>query len=55
VAQGDVITEVQGERVTNVNEFRTAVDRIRPGQTIRMYVITPGRGGNQGYRFIRVP
>ncbi len=57
VSEGDVITEVQGEKINNVSDFRAAIDRIHSGQTIRMYVITPGRAGNsiQGYRFIRVP
>ena len=56
--EGDVITEVQGEKVNNVSDFRAAVDRVRSGQTMRLYVVTSGRsGGNalQGYRFIRVP
>ena len=55
--EGDVITEVQGEKVNNVSDFRAAVDRVRSGQTMRLYVVTPGRTGNalQGYRFIRVP
>jgi serine protease Do len=59
LSEGDVITEVQGEKVTNVSEFRAAIDHARSGQTIRLYVITPGRGPTstalQGYRFIRVP
>jgi serine protease Do len=57
VREGDVITEVQGQKVTNVSDFRAAVDRAKSGQTIRLYVITPGQRGNsvQGYRFIRVP
>jgi serine protease Do len=57
VNEGDVITEVQGEKITTVSDFRAAIDRIRAGQTIRLYVVTPGRGGEsiQGYRFIKVP
>jgi serine protease Do len=55
--EGDVITEVQGEKINNVSDFRAAVDRVRSGQTMRLYVVAPGRTGNalQGYRFIRVP
>jgi serine protease Do len=55
--EGDVITEVQGEKVSNVADFRTAIDRARSGQTLRLYVVTPARSGAPfgGYRFIRVP
>ena len=59
LSEGDVITEVQGEKVNNVSDFRTAIDRLHSGQTIRMYVMTSSRGQNssplQGYRFIKVP
>jgi serine protease Do len=55
--EGDVITEVQGQKVTSVSDFRAAIDRARSGQTLRLYVISSGRGGNSisGYRFIKVP
>ena len=55
VSQGDVITEIQGQKISNVAEFRAAIDRVHSGETIRLYVITPGRAGVQGYRFIKVP
>lgn len=57
VNEGDVISEVQGEQITSVEQFRAALDRIRSGQTIRMYVTTAPRGGNpvSGYRFVKVP
>jgi serine protease Do len=57
VSEGDVISEVGGERVTNVDQFREAVDRMRSGQRIRMYVSTPTRGGSpiSTYRIITVP
>lgn len=57
LSEGDVITEVQGEKINNVNDFRAAIDRARSGQTIRLYVVVSGRSGNipAGYRFIRVP
>jgi serine protease Do len=58
--EGDVISEVQGRKVTNVNEFKTAIEQAKSGSTIRIYVTTPaGRTGSRnpisGYRFIRVP
>ncbi|HET7711350.1 MAG TPA: Do family serine endopeptidase [Thermoanaerobaculia bacterium] len=54
--EGDVITEVHGQRVANLEQFATAVDRLRSGQTIRIYVVAPGRrSGNSGYRFLQVP
>jgi serine protease Do len=57
ISEGDVISEVQGEKIANLAQFRAAVDRIKSGQTVRMYVTTPGRGGNavSGYRFVKVP
>jgi len=57
ISEGDVISEVQGEKVANIDQFRTAVDRAKAGQTIRLYVTTPGRSGRSfsGYRFLRVP
>ncbi len=57
VTEGDVITEVQGERIATVDQFRAAIDRLKSGQTARIYVVTPGRNGAaiSGYRFIKVP
>ena len=57
ISEGDVISEVQGEKITTLAQFRAAIDRIKPGSTTRMYVTTPGRGGNavSGYRFVKVP
>jgi len=55
--EGDVITEVQGQAVTNVDQFRAAIDRLKSGQTARIYVITPSARGTalEGYRFLKVP
>ena len=55
--EGDVISEVQGEKITSVGQFRTAIDRLKSGQTARIYVTSPGRSGAaiSGYRFIHVP
>jgi serine protease Do len=57
LSEGDVISEVQGEKVTTLAQFRTAIDRLKGGQTARIYVTSPGRGGvaTSGYRFIHVP
>jgi serine protease Do len=55
LSEGDVITEVQGHKINNVSDFRSAIDAAHSGQTIRLYVITPGRAAVQGYRFIHVP
>jgi serine protease Do len=57
ISEGDVVSEVQGEKIATLAQFSAAVDRIKGGQTIRMYVTTPGRGGNavSGYRFVKVP
>ena len=57
ISEGDVISEVQGTKVGSIDQFRNAVNAAKSGQTIRMYVTTPGRQGRSfsGYRFIRVP
>ena len=57
LSEGDVITEVQGQATTDVEQFRAAIDKLRSGTTARIYVITPGRGRQTiaGYRFLRVP
>ena len=57
LSEGDVITEVQGQATTDVEQFRAAIDKLRSGTTARIYVITPGRGRQAiaGYRFLRVP
>ncbi len=59
LTEGDVITEVQGEKINSVNDFRAAIDRLHSGETIRMYVVSTGRGNSsspiQGFRFIKVP
>ncbi len=59
VSEGDVISEVQGQKVNNVDEFREAIDRLHSGQTARIYVVSPGRGRQSqaisGYRFIKIP
>jgi serine protease Do len=55
--EGDVISEVQGIKVATLAQFRAAIDRLKGGQTARIYVTSSGRGGNaiSGYRFIHVP
>ena len=55
LSEGDVISEVQGMKINNVGDFRTAIDKTHSGQTIHIYVMTPGRSSVQGYRFLRVP
>ncbi|HYC58124.1 MAG TPA: Do family serine endopeptidase [Thermoanaerobaculia bacterium] len=57
INEGDVISEVQGQRITSVSDFRAAVDRIRSGQRVRFYVTTPTRGGApfSTYRILTAP
>ena len=57
ISEGDVISEVQGEKVSSVDQFRAAIDRLKSGSYARMYVTTPGRGGRSfsGYRIVQVP
>jgi serine protease Do len=53
IERGDVIQEVQGQRVTSVEQFSRIIDAARSGQKIRMYVTTPARqpGGDPFTRF----
>jgi len=58
ISEGDIISEVQGQRVSNTEEFRNAIDRIRSGQRFRMYVTTlASRGGApiSTYRILVAP
>lgn len=57
INEGDVISEVQGQRINNISDFRAAVDRIKSGQRIRFYVTTATRGGQaiSTYRVITAP
>jgi serine protease Do len=57
INEGDVISEVQGQRVANVDEFRAIVERLRAGQRVRMYVTTPTRTGTpiSTYRILQTP
>ena len=57
ISEGDVITEVAGQRVSSVNEFRRAVEGLRSGQNVRFYVTTPSRNGRSlsAYRVLQVP
>ena len=59
INDGDVITEVQGQRVTSVEQFRAIIDRARSGQKLRMYVTTPAsRAGGDAftrYTILTVP
>jgi len=58
IAEGDVISEVQGQKINSVSDFSKAVDQLKSGQTIRVYVSSGGGRNGQslsGYRFLRIP
>ncbi len=55
LSEGDVISEVAGQKINSVEDFRAAIDKTHSGQTIRVYVTSPGRQSISGYRFIKVP
>jgi len=57
MSEGDVISEVQGQKVTSADQFRRVVESLKPGQWIRVYVSTPTRTGRpvSGYRTMQVP
>ena len=50
INEGDIIMEVQGQRVTSVDQFRGLIDRARTGQKMRLYVMTPAnRAGGEAF------
>ncbi|MFL6247538.1 MAG: Do family serine endopeptidase [Thermoanaerobaculia bacterium] len=57
LSEGDVISEVQGQPINSVADFRKAVENIKPGQRVRFYVTTSARGGQaiSTYRIITAP
>lgn len=56
-SEGDVITELQGQKITSLDQFRRQLDTFKSGQWIRMYVSTPTRGGTlfSSYRALQIP
>jgi len=58
IGEGDVITEVQGQRVGNSTDFRSAIDHLHSGSKVRMYVTTATRGAGSplsSYRYVTIP
>ena len=55
LSEGDVISEVQGQKINNTADFEAALAKAHSGQTVRIYVTSPGRQTISGYRFIKVP
>ena len=48
--QGDVITEVQGRRVSDGNELRNAISNIAPGTSVPVKVVRDGRASELSAR-----
>jgi serine protease Do len=58
LAEGDVVTEINGQKVTSAAQFRTVVDAARSGQYLRMYATRNFRGRGRPQSFfaiVRVP
>jgi serine protease Do len=59
VQEGDVIISANGQKITNIDQFRKIVEDAKPGQYLRLYVSTPaGRAGGSAFSrfaFIQVP
>ncbi|HEY3056700.1 MAG TPA: Do family serine endopeptidase [Thermoanaerobaculia bacterium] len=57
ISEGDVISEVRGQRINNAADFRSAIDRLHSGQKVAMYVTTPTRSGAplSSYRYVTIP
>ena len=52
---GDVITEMDGAPVGNIDEFRFRVAQMRPGRDVRLTVIREGRAREFGVRLGELP
>jgi Do/DeqQ family serine protease len=46
IRQGDVITEVQGRRVSDGNELRNAISSITPGTAVPLKIVRDGRASD---------
>jgi len=57
ISEGDVISEIQGQRVETIDQFRAVADKIRSGARVRMYITTPTRSGQpiSTYRILQAP
>jgi len=56
--EGDVVTEMNGRKVSTTAQFREVVDSAKSGQYLRMYVTRTARRGGQSTSFfaiVRVP
>jgi S1-C subfamily serine protease len=45
IREGDVITEVDGRRITSTDEFGKLVSGARKGDYLRLYILRPARSG----------
>jgi serine protease Do len=56
LTEGDVISEVQGQKVNNVEEFKAALERVKTGAHLRLYVTSQTRSGSiSTYRILETP
>ena len=57
IAEGDVITEVNGRRVRNIDDFREVVEKAKSGDYLRIYITRFARGGisRSSFAIVRVP
>lgn len=57
LAPGDLVTQVNGQRINNVQDFRRIVDAQQSGQLLRIYVTRYGPGGQSQsfFALVRMP
>ena len=57
IAEGDVITEVNGQKVRTLDQLRSLVDAAKSGQYMRMYVTRYARGARPQsfYAIVQIP
>lgn len=54
LAEGDVITEANGQRITTIEQFRQIVENAKSGQYLRLYITRSSRGGGRSQSFFSI-
>ena len=50
IREGDIISEINGQKVGSVSEYRSVVKGIKKGQSVKMYIVG---GGAETYRYFK--
>jgi S1-C subfamily serine protease len=57
--EGDIVTQVNGQKIGSLNQFRDMVEKAKSGSYLRFYVTRVARGGGgrdaSFFVFVQVP